>query len=120
MKNTERWPSYAKPDSAWEWDAFDIIIMVILPALIVTSMILLCVWAGVSFGARDDTDNNANSQDVKIEFAIAQIKDGINPEIIYDKDTKIMYVVSDNGSLTLLLDSDGSPRKYDVSEDDTE
>ena len=118
MKNTERWPSYAKPEPIL--NPIEIMLCVILPGVMMVSMILLCVWAGISFGARDDTDDNANSQDDKIEFAIAQIKDGINPEVIYDKDTKIMYVISDNGSLALLLDSDGSPRKYGVSEDDTE
>lgn len=115
MKNTKRWPSRVKSESTL--NPIEIMLYVILPGLLIASMILISVWTGVSFGVRDNADNNTSPQDTKIEFAIAQVKDGINPEVIYDKNTKIMYVVSDNGSLTLLLNSDGSPKKYVLTEE---
>lgn len=58
-------------------------------------------------------DNNTVSE---LEFGIVQIKNGISPEVIYDKNTKIMYIMSDSGFITPLLDSDGNIKRYDKGE----
>ena len=50
------------------------------------------------------------------EFGIAQIGATGQPEIIYDKDTKVMYLVSENGNHTVILNSDGSPKLYNAEE----
>ena len=50
------------------------------------------------------------------EFEIAQIGATGQPEIIYDKDTKVMYLVSENGNHTVILNSDGSPKLYSAEE----
>lgn len=50
------------------------------------------------------------------EFGIAQIGTTGQPKIIYDKDTKVMYLVSENGNHTVILNSDGSPKLYNEEE----
>lgn len=50
------------------------------------------------------------------EFGIAQIGATGQPEIIYDKDTKVMYLVSENGNHTVILNSDGTPKLYEEYE----
>ena len=50
------------------------------------------------------------------EFGIAQIGATGQPEIIYDKDTKVMYLVSENGNHTVILNSDGTPKLYEEDE----
>ena len=47
------------------------------------------------------------------EFGIAHIGATGQPEVIYDKDTKVMYLVSENGNHTVILNSDGTPRLYE-------
>ena len=56
---------------------------------------------------------NAESNSESISFGIVQVKTGLQPEVIYDKKTRVMYVVTDSGYITPLLDSDGNIRKYE-------
>lgn len=56
---------------------------------------------------------NAESNSESISFGIVQVKTGLQPEIIYDKETQIMYIMTDSGCVTPLLDSNGKVRKYE-------
>ena len=56
---------------------------------------------------------NAESNSESISFGIVQIKTGLQPEVIYDKKTRVMYVMTDSGYITPLLDSNGKVRKYE-------
>lgn len=61
---------------------------------------------------------NAESNSESISFGIVQVKTGLQPEVIYDKETRVMYVVTDSGYITPLLDSDGNAKKYEGKESD--
>ena len=56
---------------------------------------------------------NAESNSESISFGIVQVKTGLQPEVIYDKETQIMYIVTDGGYITPLLNSDGTPKLYE-------
>lgn len=56
-----------------------------------------------------ESTNNSN----KYEIGIVQINDGIQPEIIYDKTTGVMYFISDSGIITPILKEDGKPQIYE-------
>ena len=55
----------------------------------------------------------SNGGNTKVyDFGIAQIGGENQPRIIYDKETKVMYIISDNGNYTTMLNEDGTPRLY--------
>lgn len=61
--------------------------------------------------------NNKKAMQTEHQFAMAQAKDGLQPEIIYDKATKVMYIINDSGYITPLLNEDGSPVLYEETSD---
>ena len=62
-------------------------------------------------------DSNSNTKTVEqYQFGIIQVKDGIQPEIVYDKNTGVMYIISDSGYISPLLDAEGKPQLYEMYE----
>lgn len=88
------------------------------------AIIALLIISTVPFFIIAITSNKSENKDDKVaittevsdttgyEFGTAQIGATGQPEIIYDKDTKVMYLVSENGSHTVILNSDSSPKLY--------
>lgn len=80
---------------------------IFLSALLVGALSLTgCDWQN----AESVVDENAPSNFVVVERTAIW-------NIVYDKDTKVMYAVSDgsynHGSFTLLVNSDGTPKLYE-------
>lgn len=78
-----------------------------------TAMLLALSLAGCgssTMAEADDYDPESESMFVKVE-------DGQLYYVVYHKDTKVMYAVSDSsynyGNFTLLVNPDGSPMIYD-------
>ena len=64
-----------------------------------------------------DSNSNSNTKTVEqYQFGIIQVKDGIQPEIVYDKNTGVMYIISDSGYISPLLDAEGKPQLYEMYE----
>lgn len=92
---------------------FTIIVIVII---VVAVFSLLHIFGGTNNKAADVAVTTEVSDTTEYEFGIAQIGATGQPEIIYDKDTKVMYLVSGNGNHTVILNSDGSPKLYNTEE----
>lgn len=80
---------------------------VFLSALLVGALSLTgCDWQNVESAA----DSDAPSNFVKVEEAAGW-------DIVYDKDTRVMYAVSSGGynfgNFTLLVNPDGTPKLYE-------
>ena len=58
--------------------------------------------------------NIDKSADETAPFVIVEICDFYN--IVYHKDTKVMYTVSNYGSFTVMLNADGTPMLYEEKE----
>lgn len=80
---------------------------------LLTIVVLIIATCGGSEKTKDVSESNSKN----ISFGIIQIKNGLHPEIIYDKETQIMYIVTDGGYITPLLDSDGTPKLYEGDSD---
>ena len=89
-------------------------------SLLIISTVPFFIIAFTSNKSENKDDNIIIDTEVSdttgYEFGIAQIGATGQPEIIYDKDTKVMYLVSENGNHTVILNSDGSPKLYSTEE----
>lgn len=69
---------------------------------------------------QNDTSNNIinstisdkSSSHSNYYFGTIQTDENNQPKIIYDKDSKVMYIMSSGGNYTVMLNSDGTPRLY--------
>ena len=74
----------------------------------IACMILLC---GCSFVKTEKANENQESTSIFVE-----VEQAMYWKIVYHKDTKVMYAVSDgsynHGTFTLLVNADGTPMLY--------
>ena len=91
-----------------------IILAVALVTTIIMSILIYVRLVVLNEGGEftESVTTTKGSSNIGYEFGIAQIKNANQPEIIYDKDTKVMYLVSDNGNHTVILNSDGTPKLF--------
>lgn len=75
----------------------------------ISTIITVCMFKLFSWIPKTISESNSES----MTFGIVQVKNGMQPEIIYDKETQIMYIMTDSGYITPLLDSNGKVRKYE-------
>ena len=80
----------------------------ILCLVLIVMMLLTCVGCGSDMETVQDTKEETISKSMFI-----QIEDGINYKVVYHKETKVMYTISDGyyntGTFTVMLDADGKP-----------
>lgn len=87
-----------------------------LIALIFSGMVLSTALTGCNFA---ETEKTYDPEDKKLEsmFVEVEVEKGLNWKIVYDKETKVMYVVSmssyNRGNFTLLVDEQGAPKLWD-------
>lgn len=91
-----------------------IIAVIALSTIIIMSILIYVRLVVLNEGDEftESTTTTEGSSNIGYEFGIAQIKNANQPEIIYDKETKVMYLVSDNGNHTVILNSDGTPKLF--------
>ena len=75
----------------------------------ISTIITVCMFKLFSWIPKTISESNSES----MTFGIVKKKNGMQPEIIYDKETQIMYIMTDSGYITPLLDSNGKVRKYE-------
>lgn len=83
---------------------------IMLSTAMLLALSLTGCCGGSTMAETDDYDPESESMFVKVE-------DGQLYYVVYHKDTKVMYAVSDSsrncGNFTLLVNPDGSPMIYD-------
>lgn len=84
-------------------------------ALIFSVTVLSTVLAGCDDVAETEKTYNTKAEDLKSMFV--EVEQAINWRIVYDKETKVMYAVSNGGynrgTFTLLVDENGNPKLWD-------
>lgn len=86
-----------------------------------TALVSAAIFLGNTIGMNQSL-KNAEKESLSInsngyEFGLIQTENGINPMIIYDKDTGTMYMVSESGNYQLMVDEDGKPRIFNEVEE---
>lgn len=91
-----------------------------LITLILSTVVLLSVLSGC--GTLDipntaKTEKAYDTEDENIDSMFVEVEQGDKWKIVYDKETKVMYSVSDaaynDGNFTLLVDENGNPKLWD-------
>lgn len=84
-------------------------------ALIFSGVVLSTVLVGCSGISETDKAYNTKAEDLKSMFV--EVEQASNWRIVYDKETKVMYAVSDGGynrgNFALLVDENGNPKLWD-------
>lgn len=84
-------------------------------ALIFSVTVLSTVLVGCSGISETDKAYNTKAEDLK--SMLIEVEQASNWRIVYDKETKVMYAVSDggynSGNFTLLVDENGNPKLWD-------
>ena len=76
--------------------------------LIAIMIIVTLVIIGLSFIGCDNTNNSVKaSNDMFVTVSEGRLYD-----VLYDKDTKVMYVNSYRGVFAMLVNADGTPKLY--------
>lgn len=76
--------------------------------LITIMIIVTLVIIGLSFIGCDNTNNSVKASD----DMFVTVSEGSLYNVLYDKDTKVMYVNSYRGVFAMLVNADGTPKLY--------
>lgn len=76
--------------------------------LIAIMIIVMLIIIGLSFIGCDNTNNSIKASD----DMFVTVSEGRLYDVLYDKDTKVMYVNSYRGVFAMLVNADGTPKLY--------
>lgn len=86
-------------------------------ALIFSVVVLSSTLTGCSLPNLAETEKSYNTEDENIKSMFIEVERLGTWIIVYDKETKVMYAVSDDsynyGNFTLLVDENGNPKLWD-------
>lgn len=86
-----------------------------VPAFLFSAAVLSTVLMGCSGVAEAERAYDVESEDLKSMFIV--VENGTLWDIVYDKETKVMYAIANYGSgsgqFTLLVDENGDPKLWD-------
>lgn len=87
---------------------------------IITILCVRLLLTGCRETSESNEGNNQQKENKQKKSEFVTIEDGWNYKVVYNRDSKVMYVVSwgsyNIGTFTLLVNADGSPMLYDESE----
>lgn len=83
-------------------------------ALIFSAFALSTVLTGCNYAT---TEKTYDTEDENIKSMFIEVEDAGLWKVVFDKETKVMYVVSNggynSGNFTLLVDENGNPKLWD-------
>ena len=77
--------------------------------IVAIMIIVMLVIIGLSFIGCDNTNNSVKTND----DMFVTVSEGSLYNVLYDKDTKVMYVNSYRGVFAMLVNADGTPKLYE-------
>ena len=77
--------------------------------IIAIMIIVMLVIIGLSFIGCDNTNNSVKASN----DMFVTVSEGSLYNVLYDKDTKVMYVNSYRGVFAMLVNADGTPKLYE-------
>lgn len=100
--------NFKKSESS-DYNPLNILLCVAITALISSLIALMIIHASKASGYDDESD-----QFIRVANGYNY---AIDDTVVYDKDTKVMYVVNNKGYYWVLYNPDGTPRIYEESEE---
>ena len=77
--------------------------------IVAIMIIVMLVIIGLSFIGCDNTNNSVKASN----DMFVTVSEGSLYSVLYDKDTKVMYVNSYRGVFAMLVNADGTPKLYE-------
>ncbi len=100
--------NFKKSESS-DYNPLSILLCVAIAALIASLIALMIIHASKASGYDDEDE-----QFIKVAKGYNYV---IDDTVVYDKDTKVMYVVNNEGYYWVLYNPDGTPRTYEEIEE---
>lgn len=83
-------------------------------ALIFLATVLSSVLTGCNYA---EVEKTYDTEAENLTSMFVEVEEGYNWKVVYDKETKVMYAVSNSGynygNFTLLVDENGNPKLWD-------
>jgi PBP1b-binding outer membrane lipoprotein LpoB len=88
---------------------------------VITILCICLLLAGCKETSENNEGNNQQKESKQKKSEFVTIENGWDYKVVYHKDTKVMYVMSNggynDGTFTLLVNADGTPMVYTESEE---
>lgn len=96
-------------------------VLLLIAFSLITSIVILTITAVVIMTSdkQNQTDVSKKStmnESVFEPISLEKVAAGHYVRLVYDKDTKVIYSVANDGKLTPLIDADGRPKLYNAEE----
>lgn len=83
-------------------------------ALIFSATVLSSILTGCKYA---ETEKTYDTEAENLTSMFVEVEEGFSWKVVYDKETKVMYAVSNGssnyGDFTLLVDENGNPKLWD-------
>ena len=99
--------NFKKSESS-DYNPLNILLCVAIAAMIASLIALMIIHASEASGYDIEGD-----QFIRVAKGYNHVAD----TVVYDRDTKVMYVVNNEGYYWVLYNPDGTPRTYEESEE---
>jgi len=87
---------------------------------VITILCICLLLTGCEEASENNEGNNQQKESKQKKSEFVTIEDGWDYRVVYNRDTKVMYVMSNgthnHGTFTLLVNEDGTPMVYEGSE----
>jgi ABC-type enterochelin transport system substrate-binding protein len=87
---------------------------------VITILCICLLLTGCGEASENNEGNNQQKESKQKKSEFVTIENGWDYKVVYQRDTKVMYVVSwgsyNIGTFTLLVNADGTPMVYEESE----
>jgi protein involved in sex pheromone biosynthesis len=88
---------------------------------VITILCICLLLTGCGEASENNEGNNQQKESKQKKSEFVTIENGWDYKVVYQRDTKVMYVVSwgsyNIGTFTLLVNADGTPMVYTESEE---
>lgn len=88
-------------------------VLITITLILLLSFVLLVGNAFINPVLAEDVKQEVEQEDILVRVQTLLVDNGIRVTIVYDVETKVMYMISRGGGVCMLVDSSGNPRLYE-------
>lgn len=92
------------------------VLSIIVACLLFSIVILTVNYLSTAVAEEEivhETIQEVEQEDILVRVQTLLVDNGIRVTIVYDVETKVMYMISRGGGVCMLVDSAGNPRLYE-------